>query len=74
MKKNISVSDIIELSVAERIEFVEDVWDSITQVPESVEVTQEQKSVLEERLATYHTDPDAGSPWDEVKKRIRGRK
>jgi hypothetical protein len=29
MKKQISVSDVAGFSVAERIQFVEDVWDSI---------------------------------------------
>ena len=32
MKSNITVSDVIELSIPERIQFVEDVWDSIRNV------------------------------------------
>lgn len=74
MKRSISVSDVMELTVAERIELVEDVWDTISEVPESVKLTQEQKQILDERLEAYHKNPDAGSPWEDVKKRIRGRK
>jgi putative addiction module component (TIGR02574 family) len=71
MKRIISISDVMELSVAERIELVEDVWDTISEVPESVELTQEQKQLLDERLQAYHRNPTAGSPWEEVKKRLR---
>jgi len=74
MRRIISISDVMELSIAERIELVEDVWDTISEVPESVKLTQEQKEILDERLEAYHKNPDAGSPWEDVKKRIRGHK
>jgi putative addiction module component (TIGR02574 family) len=63
MKRNITASDAMELSIAERIELVEDVWDTIAQVPESVELTEVQKRILDERLEAYHKNPEAGSPW-----------
>jgi len=71
MKKSINVSDAMDLGIAERIELVEDLWDSITEVPEKVELTDEQKKVLDERLEAYHRNPNEGSPWEVVKERIR---
>ena len=71
MKRNISASDLMELSIAERIELVEDVWDTIAQFPEAVKLTEEQRRTINERLEAYHKNPDAGSPWEDVKKRIR---
>jgi putative addiction module component (TIGR02574 family) len=65
--------DILELSVAERIQMVEDIWDSIAAVPEAVALTEEQKKELDRRLEAYHLNPDAGSPWIEVRERIRNR-
>ena len=65
--------DILELSVAERIQMVEDIWDSIATVPESVPLSEDQKRELDRRLEAYHQNPDAGSPWSEVKERIRNR-
>ena len=62
--------DFLNLSVAERIRLVEDIWDSIREVPESVELTEEEKEELDKRLAAYHQNPDAGSPWEMVKERI----
>ena len=62
--------DFLNLSVAERIRLVEDIWDSIREVPESVELTEEEKEELDKRLAAHHQNPDAGSPWEMVKERI----
>ncbi len=64
-------NDILNLSVAERILLVEDIWDSVVEVPESVELSESDKTELNERLALYHQDPDTGSPWGMVKERIK---
>ena len=66
----ISAADVLELTIDERIQLVADIWDSIAEHPESVEVTPEVRTLLNERLAAYRRDPDAGSPWSEVKERI----
>jgi len=70
MEKNISMSEVLKLSISERIQLVEDVWDSIATISKPVELTQKQKKELDRRLASYHKDPSSGSPWEEVKKRI----
>jgi putative addiction module component (TIGR02574 family) len=69
--KQIKTGDFMELSVPERIQLVEDIWDSIAAVPDSVPLTEEQKDELDRRLYAYHKDPSAGSPWNLVKERIR---
>ena len=74
MHKNISMSEVLKLSVAERIQFVEDVWDSIAAIPEVVPLAQEEKAVLDRRLNAYHKNPSAGSPWAEIKKKILTKK
>jgi putative addiction module component (TIGR02574 family) len=67
-------ADILKLSVAERIQLLEDIWDSIAEVPESVPLSEEDKAELDRRLDAYHLDPDEGSPWGMVRDRIRNRK
>jgi putative addiction module component (TIGR02574 family) len=74
MKKHISMADVLRLSVSERIQFVEDIWDTIATVPENIQLTEHQKKELDKRLASYHNNPNAGSPWQEVKKRILSKK
>ncbi len=65
--------DILNLSVSERIQLVQDIWDSIAQVPESVPLTDEEKAEIDRRLDAYHKNPNAGSPWSLVQERIKSR-
>jgi putative addiction module component (TIGR02574 family) len=69
----IAKGDILNLSVSERIQLVQDIWDTIAEVPESVALTDEQKAELDRRLDAYHQDPNVGSPWSIVQERIRKR-
>jgi len=64
-------ADILSLSVPERIQLVEDIWDSIAEVPQEVPLTEEQKEELDRRLDAYHQDPNEGSPWGLVRERIQ---
>jgi putative addiction module component (TIGR02574 family) len=73
MMNKITTANLLELSVSERIQLVEDLWDSIIVVPESVQLTEAQKQELDRRLDAYHKNPDAGSPWEVVRERIRNR-
>ena len=68
--KNGILSEVLKLSIQDRIIFVEDIWDSIAKVPESVELTEPQKKELDRRLKEYHKNPDVGSPWDEIKSKL----
>jgi putative addiction module component (TIGR02574 family) len=68
--KPVRLSDVLELPVSERLELVGDIWDSIAQVPEKVDLTPEQRAELDRRLEAYRRNPTAGSPWSEVKARI----
>ncbi|MFP4562118.1 MAG: addiction module protein [Spirochaetia bacterium] len=67
----ISKDDILRLNVSERIRLVEDIWDSIREVPEAVELTSTEKEEIGKRLDAYHSNPHAGSPWEKVKQRIQ---
>jgi putative addiction module component (TIGR02574 family) len=70
MPKKVSISDVLELSPAERLQLVEEIWDSIASVPESVEVTEAQRQELDRRLEAFRADPTAGDPWEVIKARI----
>jgi len=66
--------NVLALSISERIQLVEDIWDSIEKVPESIQLSEEMKIELNRRLDQYHNDPGKGSPWDEVRERIKRQK
>lgn len=61
------VVDLAQLSLAERIQLVEDLWDTIAATPEAVPVTDAQKAELDRRLARYQSSPVDGRSWAEVK-------
>lgn len=68
--KRITATDTLELSIPERIQLVEDIWDTISAKASSVELTDEEKKIIDTRLEKYNQNPALGSPWAEVYKRI----
>ncbi|MBD2164684.1 addiction module protein [Calothrix membranacea FACHB-236] len=62
--------DISELSVAERIQLAEDLWDSILEQQEQLPLSEAQQQELDQRLESYQKNPANGSSWEEVKKRL----
>ncbi len=69
-----TLNEISQLSVAERIQLAQDIWDTIWSVPENLELTEAQSQELDRRLQNYRRDPESSVPWDEVKQRIRNAK
>ncbi len=67
----ISIADILELPVQERIHLVELIWDSVAAVPEAVGISPALKAELEARLEEFEANPEAGYSWDHVKPRIK---
>lgn len=68
---SISVADILELPVQERIHLVEMIWESIAAFPQALEVSPELKSELNIRMAEFERDPEAGYSWDQVKAKLK---
>ena len=73
MKKQ-TATDTLNLSIPERIQLVEDIWDTIAAEADRVELTEEEKKLIDERLKAYHQNPNLGSPWEDVFNRIVSKK
>jgi len=63
--------EILKLALSERIQLVQDIWDSIAECPDAMPLTEAQSAELDRRLAAYRQNPDAGSPWALVRERVR---
>jgi len=63
----ISMDDIRKLSVSERIQLVEDIWDTIAASQGRVPLTDRQRQELDRRLDEYSKDPSASRTWDAVR-------
>lgn len=59
-------SDIAQLSVAQRILLVEQIWDSIAAEEPAASLTKEQQQELERRILAHQASPDDVVPWDAI--------
>jgi len=66
----IDVRQLHELPVAERLELVEDLWDSIAREPGELRLSAAQVGELDRRLERLEDSPDEGAEWDTLKARI----
>jgi putative addiction module component (TIGR02574 family) len=62
--------DFSHLTVAERIQLVEELWDSIADAPEVLELTDAQKAELDRRLEAHRADPDSAIPWETLRREL----
>lgn len=62
---------LFELPVAERLQLVEDLWDSIAAQRENDPVPEAVLAELRSRKAAFDADPSTGVPWSEVKRLLR---
>ncbi len=64
---------VFDLSPAEKLQLVEDLWDDLAASPDAVPVRDWQKEELARRKANLMNNPASGLSWDEVKQRVRTR-
>lgn len=66
-----AVSDILTLSISERLQIVEDIWDSIAAEADGLPLSEEMRTELDSRLETIEKNPDEGVSWNELKGRLQ---
>ena len=59
--------DFNQLSVPERIQLVEDLWDSVAAETPPLPLTPDEIAELERRLDEMERNPDACIPWEQVR-------
>jgi putative addiction module component (TIGR02574 family) len=68
---SISREELQKLPLVERLELVEELWDSIARESEQLTLTPAQLEELDRRFADYEKNPEEGVSWEEVRDRIR---
>ena len=75
MVKSNLTSHLARLSAAERILLAQDLWDSVADDPEAAELSPEQERELNRRMKAYlarrKRGEKTGTPWAQVKRRLR---
>ena len=72
MSTTLCTLGVHRMTVSERLRLVEEIWDSIPDAPEDLELPQWQRDELERRLTAADADPSGGIPWEELKARLEG--
>ena len=69
-------SELFKLPADERAELAMALWESLTDAEREGEMslTNEQRADLDRRWEEHLRDPDSGIPWNDVKRRLQGRK
>jgi len=71
MAQTLSDVAIKQLSVAERMDLISELWDSIGDSLEELPIPEWHVAELERRLAAADADPNAAIPFEEVRDRLR---
>jgi len=64
------LAQLLRLPLAERIQLVEDLWDSIAADAESLPLPESHREELARRRAAYRDDPARVVPWEQVRDRL----
>jgi len=62
--------EVLSLPVEDQLELAEAIWDRVEREAPRSSLPEWQRSLLDERIAADDAEPDAGSPWNEVRQRI----
>jgi len=68
-----SAESIFELSLSEKLQLVEDLWDNIASTPEAVSVHDWQREELARRKQNLLSNPGSALSWEEIQRRVRSR-
>ena len=66
------IKELEKLPLHERLQLVEDLWDSIASDESAIPVSQSQIDEVKRRAELFDKNPDSGVPWEEAKEMIRG--
>ena len=59
-----------DLSVDEKIDYVQSLWDRIAALPEAIPAPERHREILDQRVRDLQANPEAGDSWDIVQERL----
>ena len=70
---NTEFAPLFKLGRAERLQLVEDLWDSIAQEDAQSPVSDEKRDELRRRKERFLQHPSSGRTWEQVKQQARAK-
>lgn len=71
MGKSMTLEEILQLPVEERLRLVEAVWDSLAATPDAIPMSETVRAEIERRDADDERNPGDVIPWADVKALLR---
>lgn len=63
--------EFLALSVAERIQLAEDIWDSIAaENPVTLKLSSDQRLAIQQRIHAHDQNPDSAISWEQIRKEL----
>ena len=63
--------EIQQLSVPERLELINVIWDTLVDSPDALPVSEAQRLELDRRLEAHQRNPEAGIDWEQLREQLR---
>jgi putative addiction module component (TIGR02574 family) len=67
------IQSVFDLSPAEKLQLVEDLWDDFAKNPENIPLLDWQNEELDRRIEEVERNPDSLLTWEEAKASIRAK-
>ena len=68
------MEDVRKMPISERIQLVEDIWDTIATMPSdshgTLKLSKTELVELDRRRDTHQADPTSGIPWEGVRSKL----
>lgn len=68
-----TIDELLELEVSQKLDIVEQLWDSITADPRQVAIPDWHLEELDRREEELRRNPQSGTDWETVKQRLLNR-
>lgn len=68
------LKDALLLSVEDRLQLIEEIWDSLAATPEAIPVTDAQRRELARRRRAHARNPSAAKSWEAVRAKLERRR
>ena len=70
---SVAIDELLELSVPDKLDVLERLWDSITADPRQVAIPDWHLEELDRREEELRRNPQSGKDWEAVKQRLQNR-
>jgi len=64
----------LSLTVEDRLQLIEELWDSLAVTPEAIPVTDAQRKELARRRRAHARNPSAAKSWEQVRAKLERRR